>query len=503
MEVAEQPDPLGNSRGPHASHSVFISHDTIDSELAGEFSELLSNASAGVVRGFQSSSVHPSDGIPYGSDWYRVILEELRKADSLVAVLTPNSFHKPWLLYEAGIAEGLGKPVIGLVLGMSKDTLVNSPFHRFQMSTIDESSLAKLVLELLTKAGLSPSNKSIAPHLHVFDQDIAKRLKERPLPPVAVRRRHDVRTLHYVSPVEPASDFFNRFYGRLSTLLSMREELDLQFHSTAEDPCRTVAELLGRIPESDAIMVIPKTLYEMRGSIEGLHHALERHPRKRLVFVDRTPPRDLVAQHENTSFVGINNRRVGILAGFALFRRLSQFGGERVYVVVDGPGGPERSRGVLDAIAALDPGVKVEKLTIKDLPGNDTRDKIKLEAQRLRQRYPGERIGVFAGNDETGRAICHEILRSQVTKEQASVQCVVGCDATREMREWVDTWPDIATATIYNRLYSEDSINAILRAMSERVLLPIDPELYPGFVHDVAERDERVKPLWDKAEWVL
>ena len=479
-----------------AAPTVFISHHSKDTDLAKEFANLLMRASVGALVPFYSTNVKEEGGIAFGAEWYRAVLQNIEAATDLVAILTPDSTQRPWILYEAGIAVGLERPVIGLLFGLSPDDLPG-PFRNFQTCAYDdEARLIKLMIQIIRRVpSLNPNEENLRPHVARFLQDVQGYMKDRPRAP-RINGREDVRTLHYVSPIEPASDFFNRFYGVLSTHLSMRQDMDIHYHSTNFDPCNRVASLLHEIPETDAVMVVPKSLHEMEHSITELHRALEKNPKRRLIFVDRTPPSELITRHENTSFVGINNRRAGTLAGFALFHALRELKRKIVYVVVNGPGGDDRSAGCVDVIKALDPEADFEAIRVKDLPGNDTRDKVHLEQQRLTNRYPDHAIGIFAGNDETARAICHYVL-----KHESNAFRIVGCDATREMREWVDTWPDIAYATIYNRLYTVDTINAILRGMSERVLLSLDPELHPSAFQSPALSNPKVMQLWKEAEW--
>src|SRR5438552_8257987 len=96
---------------------VFISHDSRDAELAEAFSKLLSSVSAGVLKSFRSSDKKGTQGIEYGTEWYPKLMSQLDCASDVVCLLTPRSFDRPWILFEAGVAKGkLDTPVHGVAL---------------------------------------------------------------------------------------------------------------------------------------------------------------------------------------------------------------------------------------------------------------------------------------------------------------------------------------------------------------------------------------------------
>jgi len=132
-----------------ATPLVFISHDSRDAELAEEFSALLKSVSAGFLKSFRSSDRKGTQGIEYGTKWYSEVLSKLRSASDVVCLLTERSLNRPWILYEAGIAEGKSDtPVLGIAIGIPLGCLGTSPFAQFQNSGDDEDSLTKLILQL-------------------------------------------------------------------------------------------------------------------------------------------------------------------------------------------------------------------------------------------------------------------------------------------------------------------------------------------------------------------
>jgi hypothetical protein len=131
---------------------VFISHDTRDAALAEAFADLLQDASGGILRSFRSSDRKGTSGIEFGAEWYSAIMEKLNDATDVVALLTPQSLGRPWLLYEAGVAKGkLDGTVFGIALGVPLEDAGVGPFAQFQNCGDDEDSLTKLLLQLIRR----------------------------------------------------------------------------------------------------------------------------------------------------------------------------------------------------------------------------------------------------------------------------------------------------------------------------------------------------------------
>ena len=143
----------GDATPPRKSGSplVFISHDSRDAKLAEAFSKLLRSVSAGMLKSFRSSDNKGREGIEFGDEWYKRLMERLDSASDVVCLFTERSVARPWILFEAGVAKGkLNKPVLGLALGISLNTITTGPgpFFQFQNSDDSSDSLIKLLKQL-------------------------------------------------------------------------------------------------------------------------------------------------------------------------------------------------------------------------------------------------------------------------------------------------------------------------------------------------------------------
>lgn len=162
---------------------VFISHDTRDADLAEAFSNLLTDASGGILKSFRSSDRKGTAGIEYGQEWYRAIMQKLETATDVVALLTTHSINRPWILYEAGVAKGklsANDRVLGIALGVSLEEAATGPFAQFQNSPDEESAITGLVLQLIRRhPQAAPREEAVQRQVQAFRQIVAPLLKDR------------------------------------------------------------------------------------------------------------------------------------------------------------------------------------------------------------------------------------------------------------------------------------------------------------------------------------
>jgi len=170
---------------------IFISHDTRDADLAEAFTNLLTDASGGILKSFRSSDRKGTAGIEYGQEWYRAIMQKLDDATDVVALLTAHSINRPWILYEAGVAKGkLGanERVFGIALGVTLDEAATGPFAQFQNSPDEEEAITGLVLQLIRRhPQAAPREEAVRRQVKTFRESDATLLKDRkketPQPP--------------------------------------------------------------------------------------------------------------------------------------------------------------------------------------------------------------------------------------------------------------------------------------------------------------------------------
>jgi hypothetical protein len=152
--MTESEKPKGSSEADVLALStsgplVFISHDARDAELAEAFGKLLKSVSAGMIKTFRSSDRKGSEGIDFGDEWYKRLMEKLQSTSDVVCLFTERSLDRPWILFEAGVAKGkLDTPVVGVALGVPLSRVSAGPFYQFQNMDDSDADLVKLVHQL-------------------------------------------------------------------------------------------------------------------------------------------------------------------------------------------------------------------------------------------------------------------------------------------------------------------------------------------------------------------
>jgi len=184
MPEADKPKATGSdtpSRKPTLP-LVFVSHDSRDAELAEAFSKLLRSVSAGMLKSFRSSDNKGREGIEFGDEWYKRLMERLDSASDVVCLFTKRSVARPWILFEAGVAKGkLNKPVLGLALGVSLNAITTGPgpFFQFQNSDDSEDSLIKLLNQLAERVpSLELDDDVVKAQVKAFKERVDKLLSQ-------------------------------------------------------------------------------------------------------------------------------------------------------------------------------------------------------------------------------------------------------------------------------------------------------------------------------------
>jgi len=123
-----------------------------------------------MLKCFRSSDKKGTEGIEFGDEWYKRLMDKLQAASDVVCLFTERSIDRPWILYEAGIAKAkLDTRVRAIALGVPLSRLQTGPFYHFQNCEDNEESLSKLALELTSRiAGLEPDSDVVRTQVKAF-----------------------------------------------------------------------------------------------------------------------------------------------------------------------------------------------------------------------------------------------------------------------------------------------------------------------------------------------
>lgn len=133
------------------SLSIFISHASRDEALTGQLQSLLQKSFGftGPDRFvFRSSE---EGAVAGGADWYAEIIRILKGAKVCLTLLTPNSLHQPWLLYESGAAYALqptsdSRKLICVLAGGIEPYDLPAPYQRLQHRSLTNTASVKALL---------------------------------------------------------------------------------------------------------------------------------------------------------------------------------------------------------------------------------------------------------------------------------------------------------------------------------------------------------------------
>lgn len=137
--------------------SVFLSHSAVDSEYVARLQRLLKAAFPGIAI-FVSSS---SESILPGDVWWDRIREELLCSAIVIACISRASADRPWVLFESGVALGLGRPLVPVILDDLPMNRLSAPLSLFQAIILDGPGAVYLVNRVSAEIGM-PSVQAAA-----------------------------------------------------------------------------------------------------------------------------------------------------------------------------------------------------------------------------------------------------------------------------------------------------------------------------------------------------
>ena len=135
------------------NYKVFVSHGSQDIWLAGQISK--------EIQGVGASTFLDETNIPKGSPNYKkIIRNEIKESQELIAVFTPWSSLRSWVWIEIGAAWNQEIPILAVFYGMS-------------VSDLDETGQGKAILEDINIININEFNSYIE-QLHTRIVEVKK-----------------------------------------------------------------------------------------------------------------------------------------------------------------------------------------------------------------------------------------------------------------------------------------------------------------------------------------
>lgn len=140
---------------------IVISHNVEEQDLASAWKTLLEKISFNMIEVWFSSDTNPLGGMSVGRDWREELYEKLQVCQFVLAIQTPLSLAKPWIMWECGVASGVGKErgIIPVIYEMERGYLPN-PLNVYQEYRGDNAQqVHELCVRLLHETRLPSQEK--------------------------------------------------------------------------------------------------------------------------------------------------------------------------------------------------------------------------------------------------------------------------------------------------------------------------------------------------------
>jgi tetratricopeptide (TPR) repeat protein len=244
---------------------ALISHAHDEKAYADAWKTLLSTVSLGCIEVWFSSDVAPSGGMEIGKEWREQLYQRLGESDFIIAIQTPTSAGRPWIMWECGAASGINKErgLIPVVFGMGRGDLAN-PLTSYQVYQGEERNQVLEICSRLLQTAQLQINEAL------FDIALTPYLSAVKLHPPRKPIRAEQLTLWRTRFEELISS------GRYGEILAKRQAMYATLPRPFNPVEPTVHELLSRVlldhrHYDEAIQEVDYALSLLGDDIDLLH----------------------------------------------------------------------------------------------------------------------------------------------------------------------------------------------------------------------------------------
>jgi tetratricopeptide (TPR) repeat protein len=140
---------------------VLVSHASEEQTLAEAWKSLISTISSRAIEVWFSSDVTPEGGMSLGHQWREYLYTKLAECDFVIAIQTPSSAGRPWIIWECGVASGVEqiRGVVPIVFSMGRGDLSN-PLNTYQAyQGQNREQVKEVCARLLQELGLDAADE--------------------------------------------------------------------------------------------------------------------------------------------------------------------------------------------------------------------------------------------------------------------------------------------------------------------------------------------------------
>ncbi|KAB8321218.1 DUF4071 domain-containing protein [Tolypothrix campylonemoides VB511288] len=215
---------------------VLISHYHEERALADAWKELLKSTSLGAIEAWYSSDSHAAGGMTIGIEWRDQLHEKLAESNFILAIQTPTSAGRPWVMWECGVASGIDKErgIIAIIYSMKPGDLAN-PISSYQLYQGEDENQVRQVCERLTVAA------DLHPEPHVYTEPLKRYFN-------AIKLYCPRKAIH-PEQIEIWRDRFEKLIqsGRVNEIFAMRQQMYASLGKPFNPVDPSVHELLSKI----------------------------------------------------------------------------------------------------------------------------------------------------------------------------------------------------------------------------------------------------------------
>ncbi|NJM68850.1 MAG: DUF4071 domain-containing protein [Scytonema sp. RU_4_4] len=215
---------------------VLISHYHEERALADAWKELLKSTSLGAIEAWYSSDSHAVGGMTIGLEWRNELHQKLAESNFILAIQTPTSAGRPWVMWECGVASGIDKErgIIPIIYSMKPSDFAN-PISSYQLYQGEDENQVRQVCERLTVAA------NLHPEAHVYTEPLKRYFNAIKL----YRPRKAIQP----EQIEIWRDRFEKLIqsGRVNEVFAMRQQMYASLGKPFNPVDPSVHELLSKI----------------------------------------------------------------------------------------------------------------------------------------------------------------------------------------------------------------------------------------------------------------
>lgn len=257
---------------------LLISHYTEEKGLAQAWTQLLASISSDAIETWYSSDVNTAGGMDIGEEWRSQIYEKIAASAAIIAIQTPSSNGRPWILWECGLASGVEKErgIIPIVYSMGKSDLA-SPLTTYQVySGDDKEQVREVCCRLMDKAGLKLRDETFDLYFDRYETAVSLHKPRKPTTPEHMEIWRD----RFETLVES---------GRSTEVAAKRDEMYASLPSPFVPKDARVHELLSRVLLDE--MQFQASLEEANQGLKLIPDDIELLHRKAIALIELGDPR--------------------------------------------------------------------------------------------------------------------------------------------------------------------------------------------------------------------